>query len=171
VIRYWSSFNGEFMISVMSWLVKKVRTTSGISILTLTISQGDHLKDDSPISMPYLCYQEVEDGRFKTQERQIYIYDGINAEKPPMYQDQGMYSPCCNFSTTDEVLTGPRRHAILKADLSRIPERRLKRAIGEDGEDYYKLDHDVKAAFHSAHTEYSLWYQNECFGKVEVAYD
>ena len=42
--------------------------------------------------------------------------------------------------------------------------------IGMDGKLYYILDFQIKVAFFSTHTEYSLWYQDVQYGKVNTEY-
>ena len=85
---------------------------------------------------------------------EFYVYDGIKAEDPPIYRDHGW-----------------RLHVKLNADLGKIPARLLKKSRGKDGKEYYRVDYDIKAKFCSAHTEYSLWYRNVCYGSVEANYE
>jgi len=58
----------------------------------------------------------------------------------------------------------------LRADLSAISTTLIPIRTGADGEKYYFLKFQIKVKFFSAHTEYSLWYQDKEYGKVEAEY-
>jgi hypothetical protein len=60
--------------------------------------------------------------------------------------------------------------ATLTADLSAIATTLIPVQEGADGEDYYYLSFQIKVKFFSAHTEYSLWYKNKEYGKVDAEY-
>lgn len=40
-----------------------------------------------------------------------------------------------------------------------------------DKKKYYEIRYDIHSAFFSAHTEYSLWFQDECYGRVNAKYE
>ena len=60
--------------------------------------------------------------------------------------------------------------ADLIADTSTIPLGIVPIEQGQDGQNHYVLDIEIKVAFFSAHTEYSLWYEGVEYGKVNVEY-
>ena len=58
----------------------------------------------------------------------------------------------------------------LTADLSSIRLSDIAIRRGQDGCDYYYLDFQVRVKFFSAHTEYSLWHNDKCYGLVRAEY-
>jgi hypothetical protein len=66
---------------------------------------------------------------------------------------------------------GTRPLATLLAYLSRIPLAQLDKRIGADGKEYYATRYEIRGVFYSAHTEYSLWYKDQCYGKVDAKYE
>lgn len=60
---------------------------------------------------------------------------------------------------------------MLTYDLSKISTHRLARQIGQDQKEYFKIDFEIRASFHSAHIEWRLWFENECFGSVQANYE
>jgi hypothetical protein len=47
----------------------------------------------------------------------------------------------------------------------------LRKKFGMDKKRYYQLRYEIRANFFSAHTEYSLWFKGECYGKVNAEYE
>lgn len=43
--------------------------------------------------------------------------------------------------------------------------------MGKDRKSYWKLDYEIRIKFFSAHTEYSLWYNDKCYGNVKAKYE
>lgn len=64
-----------------------------------------------------------------------------------------------------------RKHVTIFAKLSSVPIRALRKTTGKDQKKYYRADYEIRFTFFSAHTEYSLWYDDVCYGKVEAAYE
>jgi hypothetical protein len=60
---------------------------------------------------------------------------------------------------------------MLKADLNAISTTSIPTSVGKDGISYYKCDYQIKAAFFSAHIEWTLWYQDVCYGTVKAKYN
>lgn len=58
----------------------------------------------------------------------------------------------------------------LTTDLSKIANSDIPVQVGADGERYYVLSFEIKVKFFSAHTEYSLWYRDREYGKVNAEY-
>jgi hypothetical protein len=63
-----------------------------------------------------------------------------------------------------------KRLVMLSANLSTISPISIPTKRGKDGKDYYYLTFQIRVAFFSAHTEYSLWYMGKCYGSVEAEY-
>lgn len=58
----------------------------------------------------------------------------------------------------------------LTADLSPIGTTLIPVKVCKDGQMYYHLQFEIRVAFFSGHTEYSLWYNETEYGKVEAEY-
>jgi hypothetical protein len=71
---------------------------------------------------------------------------------------------------TDSI-TGSEALATLPADLSSIPLAQLDKRLGADGKEYYVIRYEIRGVFYSAHIEYSLWYNDQCYGKVDAKYE
>jgi hypothetical protein len=56
------------------------------------------------------------------------------------------------------MLKDCRDHATMKVDLTPI-KHKLKRVKGADGLDYYRVDFQILAQYHSAHVEYKWEFQ------------
>lgn len=61
------------------------------------------------------------------------------------------------------------KHATLDAPLHRIEKDNVPIYRGAGGQKYYRVIYEVRAAYFSAHCEYSLWYNDKDHGKVEYA--
>lgn len=72
-----------------------------------------------------------------------------------------------SLTLIDEI----RKHVELKAKLSSIPVRALRKVTGKDGKKYYRIDYEIRFKFFSAHIEYSLWYEDICYGTVDAKYE
>lgn len=59
---------------------------------------------------------------------------------------------------------------VLTSNLSDVPITQVQIVVGADGEKYYRIDYQIKVAFHSAHMEFSLWYKNKEYGKVNAEF-
>jgi hypothetical protein len=59
---------------------------------------------------------------------------------------------------------------VLTSDLSAIAATEIPIKGGWDGERYYVLDYEIRVAFFSAHVEFSLWYKNKRYGKVNAKF-
>jgi hypothetical protein len=66
--------------------------------------------------------------------------------------------------------SGPRALVTLTADLSSLPTDKIPIRLGKDGLLYYVGHFQIRIKFHSAHTTYSLWYQDKCYGAVDAEY-
>jgi hypothetical protein len=54
--------------------------------------------------------------------------------------------------------TDCRDHATMKVDITPI-KHKLKKVKGVDGNDYYRVDFNILAQYHSAHVEYKWEFQ------------
>jgi hypothetical protein len=52
-----------------------------------------------------------------------------------------------------------------------MPTAQLDKRLGADGKEYYQIGYEIRGVFYSAHTEYSLWYKDQCYGKVDAKYE
>lgn len=73
------------------------------------------------------------------------------------------------------LLTGARHpdikeHATLEPPLDNIEKDSVQICCGYDGLDYYRVVYEIRAAYFSAHCEYSLWYNGIDHGSVKVDY-
>ena len=83
-----------------------------------------------------------------------------------------------SFSTCDEVTErvtkpyhlGLKKHATLDPCLDRILKTQIPVRRGKDGNDYYVPDFQIQARFFSAHSEYTLWFEDKNHGTVKVDY-
>src|SRR5277367_3728283 len=144
------------------------------------IPKGDITTQSKPFVLPLRDEILVSKGPFKSIEIRIFVFDGSNGRSPPRHPDDGMSTPLVCFLpfllsipqlTSLIPLAGPRTLAILSADLSRIPTAQLDKQLGADGKEYYEVGHEIRGVFYSAHTEYSLWYKDQCYGKVDAKYE
>jgi hypothetical protein len=89
----------------------------------------------------------------------------------PMYPNQGKRAyqsiplpvPGLNLAGAKELVT-------LTADLSPLPTDQMPQGKGADGQMYFICRYEIRTKFHSAHTTYSLWYDNKCYGAVNAEY-
>jgi len=58
----------------------------------------------------------------------------------------------------------------VKADLSRIPERDLRKEMGSDGREYYVIHYEVEITYYSAYTKYELIYNDANYGLIATEY-
>lgn len=63
-----------------------------------------------------------------------------------------------------------KEHAKLDPRLDRILKTHIPVRRGRDGYDYYEPEYQVQAAFFSAHSEYTLWFEGKNHGTVKVDY-
>jgi hypothetical protein len=134
--------------------------------------QGDTLIEIEAISKNFYRNNLHSEGRFLEYETVIRISDGINAEDPPT-QPKTREESSFSFGVViaNYVPAGIHLHVTLKADLSKIDEKKLKKIFGKDRKKYYVINYEIRTNFFSAHTEYSLWFKDECYGKVNAKYE
>lgn len=58
----------------------------------------------------------------------------------------------------------------VKADLSRIPDKKIPKIKGADGKTYYKLDYAIQITYMSAYTTYELIHGRVNYGSVTAEY-
>ena len=63
-----------------------------------------------------------------------------------------------------------KKHAKLNPILSQIEQYRIPTCRGADDELYYTIDYQIHAMYHSAHCEYTLWYEGRNYGSVKADY-
>jgi hypothetical protein len=68
------------------------------------------------------------------------------------------------------MTAGAKLLVTLCADLSSIPTIQMPKRPGDDGQLYFVCDFEIRVIFHSAHTTYSLWYNDKCYGAVDAEY-
>ncbi|KIV84785.1 hypothetical protein PV11_00543 [Exophiala sideris] len=124
-----------------------------ISVMSWFVKQGDEIDENSPLSTDWYQTKPVVEGRFGFVTTKLYCFASTTAESPPMY-------PCSDAKKLVD----------LTADLSAISRALIPVERGKDGKDYYVLRYQIKVAFFSAHTEYSLWYKGVEYGKVMAEY-
>lgn len=52
-------------------------------------------------------------------------------------------------------------HVTLKVDFTSVPKEKFEKRRGHNGRDYYRVDYEILATFHSAHVEYAAQFQGE----------
>jgi hypothetical protein len=144
------------------------------------IPKGDITTQSKPFVFPLRDENLVSKGPFESIEIRIVVFDGANGRSLPRHPDDGMSTPLICFLpflfsipklTSLIPLTGPRTLVTLSADLSRIPTAQLDKQLGADGKEYYEIGYEIRGVFYSAHTEYSLWHKDQCYGKVDAKYE
>jgi hypothetical protein len=60
-----------------------------------------------------------------------------------------------------------RDHATMKVDLTPI-KHKLKKVKGVDGHDYYRVDFNILAQYHSAHVEYKWEFQGTFISNMRL---
>lgn len=92
-------------------------------------------------------------------------------ENAPDYpDDEGKRSPkSIILAKTDDSL-GIVQLALLKADLSTIPETRLNKRPGANGRWYYKINYEIQMICGSANTTFLLVFDNRPIGRVEAEF-
>jgi hypothetical protein len=58
-----------------------------------------------------------------------------------------------------DIPTECKDHVQLKVDFSSIPRSRFTKHVGSNGEDYFKINYEILATYHSAHVEYSAQFE------------
>lgn len=54
------------------------------------MTQGETLQEAQPVTHEFYRTQLVAEGKISVVDEEIFIYDGLRAETPPIYRDQGM---------------------------------------------------------------------------------
>lgn len=92
--RYWSDFDGEYKIDVMSWFIRKVRAQNECqngSWLTVLYFKGDAVNEAEPIITHWVNRRRVREGRFKSIRVQLYELDTPVGEVAPIYFNRGKH--------------------------------------------------------------------------------
>ncbi len=115
-------------------------------------------------------------GQLSSITCKLYSFECPINRNPPLHVDQGM----CSFTvpkiqwltatTTTTTTTGAKLLVTLTANLSSIPTKRMPKRTGADGQTYFHCNFEIRVTFHSAHTTYSLWYNDKCYGAVDAEY-
>ncbi|KIW19845.1 hypothetical protein PV08_00420 [Exophiala spinifera] len=122
-------------------------------VMNWFIKQGDRLKDSEPVTASFYRTQAFREGAFGVVKLTIRAFASSEGLPAPMHQT----------SDVGDFVD-------LHADLSTISTSVIPIERGADNRRYYKLDYEIKATFFSAHTEWSLWYNNVEYGKVRAEY-
>ena len=133
--------------------------------------QGDIIHEDKGIESFYCRNQPQSDGTFKRCDSVIQVYDGLNAEAPPLKPYSRTHTLLSAQDNANILVAGIRNHVVLTANTSAIPASSLQKMIGTDNIQYYRIHVEIRIKFSSAHTEYSLWSAGKCYGKVEAKYE
>ncbi|KAK5056031.1 hypothetical protein LTR84_012582 [Exophiala bonariae] len=115
--------------------------------------QGDEIDQEKPLVAHFLSTQLISGGPLNEHSVRLYSFSSRSNAKAPLY-------PCGDMS----------RLVKLTANLSSISTTLIPTKVGADGLPYYYLSFEIKVKFFSAHTEYSLWYKNKEYGKVNSEY-
>ena len=96
----------------------------------------------------------------------LYVYDGEG--EAPLYPDGSKFIP----ESVLQKLTvqAVKKLVNLPADISTIPASTIPIVAGKDGKSYTQFSFEIRVTFASAHTDYSLWHKDECYGAVEAEY-
>ncbi|KPI42713.1 Chaperone protein dnaK [Cyphellophora attinorum] len=126
-----------------------------VSAVEWFVRKGDELRQERPVTYSFYRYGLQSHGKLKDAADHIQVYDDKGAESPSKYP----------------IPVGTRKHLTIQSKLSSIPVRALRKTTGSDGKKYYHLDYEIRFTFFSAHTEYSLWSDDVCYGKAEAEYE
>ncbi|OJJ46617.1 hypothetical protein ASPZODRAFT_96949 [Penicilliopsis zonata CBS 506.65] len=124
-----------------------------IQVLYWFIQKGDQIKEGEPIETSWTQKHLESEGPFHSISVQMYELDIPIGAIAPLYFTRKM-----------------KKHARLDPNLSQIQKDRIPVVQGKDGENYYKIDFKIHAAYFSAHCEYTLWYEDKDHGYVDVRY-
>lgn len=111
------------------------------------------------------------DKRFENGAEYIKMYEGPGADNPPKDPRHGKSTRKRPRIPANVFPDGIRPCAILSADLSTIAMKAMRKTRGMDKKKYLVLHYEIRVTFFSAHTEYSLWFENKCYGKVNAEYE
>ena len=125
--------------------------------------------EDSPQVTYWARKQLVSDGPFHIVDVQLFAFSDPERDEPPLYPEIG-WPPHSVSQVQILTMTAVKRLVMLAADISTIPMSRIPVRRGKDGLDYFMLNFQIRVAFFSAHTEYSLWYKGNCYGSVDAEY-
>lgn len=135
--------------------------------------QGSVVKEDDPVRLNYERKRLVSRGPFTTISTAIYYSSDPHNSGAPKYVEDGMSSVPAYKSGTDQ-LTLPTESvtelAKVRADLSRIPDKKIPKIKGADGKTYYKLDYAIQVTYMSAYTTYELIYGGMNYGLITSEY-
>ena len=112
-------------------------------------SKGDVVTEAEPVVANFCSMRLCTAGPFRMQTVDFYSCDGV----APKHKDHSV------------------KHLVtMRVDLSSIPAARYLTIMGADRRQYYKISYQIKATFFSAHTEYTLVFENEPYGKIQAEY-
>lgn len=112
------------------------------------------MKETEPIITNWSSHKHVNEGTFTHKIVDLYVYPDRDDIGAPTYPD----SP------------GVKHLTRLHANLSTIPKGEIRVETGADNQLYHVLKFEIHIRFYSAHTEYSLWVKNKCYGRVDAEY-
>ncbi|KAJ5666177.1 uncharacterized protein N7477_008625 [Penicillium maclennaniae] len=124
-----------------------------IKVMEWFIQKGDEIEETKPVVTSWIEHRHKSQGKVTSIKTTIYELDGADSKKAPLYFCREMRTHC-------------KLHPILnRAHQERIPVTR-----GKDGEDYHTVLYQIHANYYSAHCDYSLWFEGQNHGTVEVEY-
>lgn len=113
--------------------------------------------------------QKTCSGQFDRINVTIYELDTPEVGCAPLYPNDSKFYPLFN-EVTEKIAKfyhlGMKEHANLDPRLDRILKTHIPVRRGRDGYDYYEPEYQVQAAFFSAHSEYTLWFEGKNHGTV-----
>lgn len=131
--------------------------------------KGDPIKEIEPIIVHYFQSERVSDGQPSSVTCSLHSFECPTDRNPPLYEDRGSWPPPQPL-TQSLTNKGVQLLVTLTADLSSIPRQQMPKRSGADGQMYFHCDFEIRVTFQSAHTTYSLWYNNKCYGAVDAEY-
>ncbi|ERF69695.1 hypothetical protein EPUS_03687 [Endocarpon pusillum Z07020] len=124
-----------------------------INVVDWLVKKGDAIKETEPVVVNYIDSKMVGYGQLSSIRCNLYSFECPTNRNPPLHVDQGA-----------KLLV------TLTANLSSIPTKEMPKHTGADGQTYFHCSFEIRVTFHSAHTTYSLWYNNKCYGAVDAEY-
>lgn len=135
--------------------------------------QGSIVKEDEPVRLSYERKRLVSRGPFTTISTTIYCSSDPQNSGAPKHVEDGMSGVPAYTPGTDQ-LTLPTESVTelvkVKADLSRIPDKKIPKIKGADSKTYYKLDYVIQVTYMSAYTTYELIHGGVNYGSVTAEY-
>ena len=69
-----------------------------------------------------------------------------------------------------DVFAGWKVLAKTQIDLTNIPSSEYRIHTGKDGNLYFIIDYELRVQYFSAHTQYKMFFRDQCYGSLTAEY-